>query len=299
MPRGTHSPLRDVGGLVPQRCLAPYKHIGGEGSVAHFTLNLYNSTIHLYFNNQAALFAINKMRYKSPSLLRELQRLIQVFQSQGLSVEAFRISSKFNAKADAINRQQFNLTELTIPNQLFTALCKWGGGNYQIDLMASRQNAHLPLHYSWFWEDQALDHNALIQDWSRWEAIYMFSPLFLIPRALQKTQNFQRPRTSHITLDTGRTLVPEGVGQMQQMEAPQQYWDPQYWITELRRLDRLQFLRLALSHKHENTIANSLISAHRASTNRRAQSVWKKFQLWRPNDMLDITKETVSFFSST
>ena len=60
---------------------------------------------------------------------------------------------------------------------------------------------------------------------------------------------------------------------MQQIEAPQQFRDPQYWIAETRTLDRLQFLRLALSHKHGNTIANSLISAHRASTSRQAQLV--------------------------
>ena len=65
-------------------------------------LNVYKSTIHLYIDSQIAFLAINKIRCKSPSLLEELQQLIQVFQSQALSVEAFRISSKFNNKADAL-----------------------------------------------------------------------------------------------------------------------------------------------------------------------------------------------------
>ena len=84
-------------------------------------LNLKQATIHLFIDNQAAMFAINKMRCKSPSLMTELSRLLEILQTRTLAVKAFRITSKFNTKADALSRQ-LALTEISLPRQLFRAL---------------------------------------------------------------------------------------------------------------------------------------------------------------------------------
>ena len=123
-------------------------------------LNLKQATIHLFIDNQAAMFAINKMRCKSPSLMTELSSLLEILQTRTLAVKAFRITSKFNTKADALSRQQLALTEISLPRQLFRALCNWGGGGgkYQIDVMASRENAQLPLFYSRLKDNLALGH---------------------------------------------------------------------------------------------------------------------------------------------
>ena len=55
-------------------------------------------------------------------------------------------------------------------------------------------------------------------------------------------------------------------------------------------------MKLALAQEHGDRIADTLISAHRPSTNRQAQSVWKKFQAWLPADSEEITHNTVLQF---
>lgn len=61
-------------------------------------------------------------------------------------------------------------------------------------------------------------------------------------------------------------------------------------------MDRLRFLKLALTHIHGPDIAEHLASAHRGSTIRQAQSVWKKFQSWLPVEATNITRDTVLRF---
>ena len=85
-------------------------------------------------------------------------------------------------------------------------------------------------------------------------------------------------------------------GQSNQVEVAPQLRDSKYWTAELRRLDRLQFLKQALSHVHGETIADSLVLAYRGSTNRQAQSVWRKFQTWLPAEIESVTRDTVLHF---
>ena len=71
--------------------------------------------------------------------------------------------------------------------------------------------------------------------------------------------------------------------------------DNQAALFALNKL-RLQFLRLVLGHLHGEDIADHLINAHRASTHRQAQSVWRKFQQWLPPTVSSVTKDTVLRF---
>lgn len=55
-------------------------------------------------------------------------------------------------------------------------------------------------------------------------------------------------------------------------------------------------MKLALTHHHDQDIAEHLTSAYRASTNRQAQSVWRKFQNWLPPESSCINRDTVLRF---
>ena len=111
-----------------------------------------------------------------------------------------------------------------------------------------------------------------------------------------ETQDVLRARPHNPPLDPSGAMVPGNSRQSQEMETPTLLRDSKYWVTKLRELDRLQFLKLALAQEHGDTIADTLISAHRPSTNRQAQSVWKKFQAWLPADAEEITHNTVLQF---
>ena len=111
-----------------------------------------------------------------------------------------------------------------------------------------------------------------------------------------ETQDVLRARPHNPPLDPSGAMVPGNSPQSQEMETPTLLRDSKYWVTKLRELDRLQFLKLALAQEHGDRIADTLISAHRPSTNRQAQSVWKKFQAWLPADSEEITHNTVLQF---
>ena len=162
--------------------------------------------------------------------------------------------------------------------------------------MVSRENTQLPLFYSRLQDKAALGHNALTQDWSRWRAIYLFPPLWLIPRTIQKLKSLQRAGHHDCTMDSGRDLAPRYSRQSDQVEVALQLRDSKYWTAGRRRLDRLQFLKQALSHVHGETIADSLVLAYKGSTNRQAQSVWRKFQTWLPAEIESVTRNKVLHF---
>ena len=108
-----------------------------------------------------------------------------------------------------------------------------------------------------------------------------------------KTQIIQWTGHHDCTMDSGRALVPRDPGQSNQVEVATQLRDSKYWTAELRRLDRLQFLKQAQSHVHGETISDSLVLAYRGSTNRQAQ---RKFQTWLPAEIESVTRDTVLHF---
>ena len=65
-----------------------------------------------------------------------------------------------------------------------------GGGALSNKHHGFRREYTLPLFYSRLQDKAALGHNALTQDWSRWRAFYLFPPLWLIPRTIQKLSSY-------------------------------------------------------------------------------------------------------------
>ena len=104
------------------------------------------------------------------------------------------------------------------------------------------------------------------------------------------------PRNPNPPLDPSRAVVHEDSEESIPLASPELLRDSQFWTRKLRSLDRLQFLRLVLGHLHGDDVADHLITAHRASTHRQAQSVWRKFQQWLPTTVSSVTRDTVLRF---
>ena len=124
----------------------------------------------------------------------------------------------------------------------------------------------------------------------------LFPPSMADSQDLSETPDVQGSRPSDPPLDSSGAVVSRDSGSGQEVEAPTGFRNSHYWVAQLRTLERLSFLTLALSQVHGADIAEHLASAHRPSTIRQAQSVWKKFQSWLPLDATNITRDTVLKF---
>ena len=122
------------------------------------------------------------------------------------------------------------------------------------------------------------------------------SPIMVNSKDCSKTSCLRGSGPHDPSLDASRTMVPGNSRTLQEMETLSRVWNPHYWVAQLRSLDRISFLKLALSHVHGEDIANHLAAAYRTSTVRQAQSVWKIFQTSLPREAMDITRDTVLRF---
>ena len=129
--------------------------------------------------------------------------------------------------------------------------------------MATALNFKLSLFYSRLQEPQALAHNALGQDWSQWQRIYLFPPLRLLLNAVVKLWTYQNGALLVLSLDLVGTLVP----------------------------------RLVSSDKHHRPISSfGMSGTGLLNSNRQAQSVWMMLQAWLPKDVTDINRDTLLRF---
>lgn len=64
-------------------------------------------------------------------------------------------------------------------------------------------------------------------------------------------------------------------------------------LSYLRTLDRMGFMRAVYRRSYSSQVTDLLLSAHRPSSVRQQQSVWKNFKSWLPSYTTKITKSTL------
>lgn len=106
----------------------------------------------------------------------------------------------------------------------------------------------------------------------------------------------QTPRSNNSPVVPSGTLVPIYSEPSNQGEKSTITGSNERWTARLREVDRLQFLKEVYEHSMGGTVASALISAHRPSTIKQAQSVWKAFQQWLPASITTISEKTVMEF---
>ncbi|KAK3864315.1 hypothetical protein Pcinc_029992 [Petrolisthes cinctipes] len=185
------------------------------------SLNLSNCQLHLFIDNQAAQCAINKLRCKSTSLLHEISILNSLLNSRRILIHVFRISSLLNSRADNLSRPLNTSTEWSLPKQIFKQILTWRGP-LEIDLMATCKNKKLPLYFSPHPDPKALASNALVQDWNRWNQIYLPSKV-VTPSGAEETGILPSPRSDNSSLVTNGALVQLNTEQVNRPEATQDF----------------------------------------------------------------------------
>ena len=193
---GSHTRSGSVGGVVTNEVTASHQPVGGESN-NDLTTRLVSSNCTLVYRQSTGSIRHQQDEVQVPFTDGRCSftcSLLKILLTRQLEIKAFRISSHFNSRADApavaTQSPAVATDRIDDPTSIVLGIVQLEGGQYQIDIMASRENTQLPLLYSCLQDKAALGHNALTQDWSRWRAIYFFPPLWLIPRTMQKLRSY-------------------------------------------------------------------------------------------------------------
>ena len=152
-------------------------------------------TVLVRTDNMAVATYLNKQGgTRSPSLCKELIRLLQWCETKEISLIGEHLPGEDNQIADALSRggvqssTSKRIRGSSVEWRLRPQVCQaifHRIDRPHIDLFASKHNHQLPTYYSWDADPLSLGRDALTQDWSGTLA-YAFPPIALIPRVLLK-----------------------------------------------------------------------------------------------------------------
>lgn len=123
-----------------------------------------------------------------------------------------------------------------------------------------------------------------------------FSSQVANPSGDDQTSILPVPRTNHPSLVPGGTMVPVHQEQIPVLVAPAPDGSNERWTARLREVDRIHFLRETFAAVLGNTVAARLVEGYRESTCRQAESAWKAFQRWLPQEVISITPKVIMEF---
>lgn len=108
----------------------------------------------------------------------------------GILLVPKHLSGSLNVLADLESREGPISTEWALDNDTFHWLSSLSVP-FQVDLFATRHNHQLPSYVSPCPDPAALDVNALVVPWSRWDSIYLFPPSQLLHKVSSLILHYQ------------------------------------------------------------------------------------------------------------
>ena len=157
-----------------------------EIGIHTFCKELKNVHVRLYTDNTTSCSYINNYSGKISNLDEISRRLWFWCIERHIHISAYHIAGVTNKQADKLSSSGNDDLEWALDANIFTSLQQVYPNMY-IDLFASRLNAKLPLNVSRYPEPDAWAIDAF--SFTRCnELFYIFPPLSLIPRILQKIE---------------------------------------------------------------------------------------------------------------
>ena len=130
----------------------------------------------LFEDNQAVVFILASLTSKSPELMAELRRLLELLDSNDISLRALYIRSAANVVADHYSRIA-RPRDYAIAAALFQQVTAWWGA-CTLDAFASAATALLPRFWSEVPVEGAEATDAFAQSWAG-ERVWAHPPPFL------------------------------------------------------------------------------------------------------------------------
>ncbi|CAJ0962706.1 unnamed protein product [Ranitomeya imitator] len=136
-----------------------------------------NVTAVAYINNQGGT--------RSRAAMQEVSHILRWAETNHSSISAVHIPGVENWAADFLSRQGLASGEWELHPEVFRQIClRWGTPD--VDLMASRLNAKVHNFIARSRDPQAIGVDALIFPWHQFQLPYVFPPLPLLPKVIQK-----------------------------------------------------------------------------------------------------------------
>lgn len=156
-------------------------------ALKHFLPRLQGHHVLVRCDNTTAVAHIHRQGWMRSSKLHALAHKLLVWSRQHfLSLRATHVPGVLNRGADLLSRGNPLYGEWRLHPQIVGLL--WERfGQADVDLFASRENAHCPMFFSLQDEDAPLDVDALAQPWPN-VLLYAFPPLCLITPILVRVK---------------------------------------------------------------------------------------------------------------
>ena len=222
---------------------------------------------------------------RSPRLMDLTVEILEFCQNHSTVLIPKHLAGSLNVLADQASRLGPVATEWSLDVRTFDWVCSLSGP-FQVDLFATRENHQLPQYVSPCPDPAALEVNALSVPWSRWDSVYLFPPVALMPQVSSLLLRYQgrgaliapfyaqsgylpnllRRSPDPLPLPPGHTLS--------QMTRDGVVFHPD---PSVYRLHVWKLRRGLMSAGWDSASSDIFLLSHRESSTRQYQSVWTKF----------------------
>ena len=142
--------------------------------------NVSNLSIKIKSDSTTAIAYVNNLGgVKSPKICNTIFDIYDFCIKKNLRIEASHISGRLNTRADALSRK-VRVHSYSLPQNIFSLICKKFDFVPNIDLFASRDNSKMPIYFSEGPDPFALEFDAFQHNWP--SKVYAFPPIHLVDK---------------------------------------------------------------------------------------------------------------------
>lgn len=159
-------------------------------SLEHFSDFLQGQSVLLLSDNSTTVSClVHQGTYRSLDLFSLSREILEFCQSLSISLVPRHLCGELNVLADSHSRKGPVGAEWSLDSTTFQWLSRLAGP-FQVDLFATRDNAHLPAFVSPFPDPLAIGVDAFSLDWGSWDSIYLFPPVKVLHRVVPLLARF-------------------------------------------------------------------------------------------------------------
>ena len=228
--------------------------------------------------------------------------LCLLLKCRNLSITAFRIPSSLNLIADALSRDHPLATQWSLPQEVFDKIIAWRGP-VEVDLMATFHNRKVETFVSPLPHPAAAAIDVITVDWNRWNQVYVFPPKTFMMQLLPKLHSYQYHGVLVAPWQPSALWFPSLFKraedhlhlcvQLKQFVRSERALSV---LPKLRALERLHFLKEVYTASRDATVANSLVHTLRKSSINQAETAWRAFKEWLPDNLTVLRKRHILEF---
>ena len=149
-----------------------------------------NLHIRLVLDSKTIVHCINRNGSRSPQINHVMLAIFNLAQRRNWHLSAVHLQGVRNVTADSLSRSKPLETEWSLDEKSFCFI-QSQVPKLQVDLFATSNNNKLPRYVAPNLDPNAVGTDAMSLDWNRWTHIYLFPPVNLLLKVLDKLRSFK------------------------------------------------------------------------------------------------------------